>query len=61
MSEIKVEDNFCERINWELVIKKGDIEIRSGEFRSDSKEATLLALDLIRAGMGLLNNHELYE
>lgn len=59
--EIKVEDDFCERINRELVIKSGDVEIRSGEFRSDSKEATLLALDLISAGTRLLNNHELYE
>jgi len=58
--EIEMEDNFCERINRELVIKSGDIEIRSGEFNSDSKEATLLALDLIRAGTQILDNHELY-
>ena len=58
--EIEVEDRLCEDLIRELVIKSGDVEIRSGEFRSDSKEAMLLALDLIRAGSKILDNHELY-
>ncbi len=59
--KINVEDNFCERLNREVVIECGDKEIRSGEISSESKEARLLALDLIKAAMSLLDNHELYE
>ena len=63
MSDIRinVKDNFCERLNREVVIECDDVKIESGEISSESKEAKLLALNLISAGMSLLNNHELYE
>jgi hypothetical protein len=56
---IIVEDNFCERLNRQLIIKCGDVTIQTEEFSSNSDRAKEIALKLQRAVIKILYNHTL--
>jgi len=56
---IEVECNFCNRFHRQLLIKSGNVELRSNEFDARSQEAKRLALNMIYAAQQILTHHEL--
>jgi len=57
--QIKVEDNFCERSNRQLIIETKNAKIETEEFDSKSDRARELAIQLQKAAIKLLWHHDL--
>ncbi len=59
--EIKIEDNFPNRMERQIIIETDNVTIKSDVMKSDSNECKKLALTLILTGYQLLNNHKLED
>jgi len=55
----EVENNFANRFDRQLLIKNGNMELRSNQFDARSQEAKRLALSMIWAAQIILSHHEL--